>query len=663
MAPPDAAAGPGGAFLVWDAQGPPPPGDWTTVLWSAFGPADGASVIALPRLVEDNAAALRARYLAWIHDLGQARVAGARIIDHLELRPGFSYWWMTLVAHKPNFYESYINDVVKCLAFDTLARERGRPTRVAVSTDNRTLARLFEDYCRASRIPFERIPPSRRARTWAGIGAPALLAPLKALALLAFLAIRRLFAGAAPPASDRPPSRIAVFDVLIHLQPGPRLSGRFGSQYWTELVSLLRQADADSSWLHIFFPHADVPSLRRANTLMHAFTTSSGGRERHGLLDGALTLGAVGAALRNYLRLARVYLRLRAIEPHFTPAGSGFNFWPVFRRNWRDSLIGAPAMRNCTWISLFDRALAALPRQSIGLYILENQPWEMAMLHAWRAAGHGRIIGVPHTTVRFWDLRYYYDPRGYRRDVGNALPMPDTVAVNGPAALQMYLGGGYPAAQVVEVEALRYLHLQQPARREPSGGASPRRRVLICGDNLPGSNARLMRVVAAADRLMPRGTTYVFKPHKALPFDVAPYVPLPISTSTSELAEILDDCDVVITGNVTSAAVDAYCAGLPLASMEDGSALDPSPFKGFGGAVPFSDGRDLADPLDGDAARPEGRGLSGVETFTNAAELGTILERLWSARVTHDGSPPRRPREPFFWLDPDLPRWRTLLEL
>ena len=41
------------------------------------------------------------------------------------------------------------------------------------------------------------------------------------------------------------------------------------------------------------------------------------------------------------------------------------------------------------------------------------------------------------------------------------MPIPDRVAVNGPVAREAYLEGGYPEADLVEVEALRYLHIDK----------------------------------------------------------------------------------------------------------------------------------------------------------------------------------------------------------
>ena len=51
----------------------------------------------------------------------------------------------------------------------------------------------------------------------------------------------------------------------------------------------------------------------------------------------------------------------------------------------------------------------------------------------WRLASLGTLIGVPHTSIRFWDLRYFYDTRSFLQ-----LPFPDLIAVNGPHAKRMF---------------------------------------------------------------------------------------------------------------------------------------------------------------------------------------------------------------------------------
>ena len=56
--------------------------------------------VSIPLLMEDKALQIKKEYLAWVHDLGESQIAGKRLIDHLALEDGLSYWWMTLFVEK-----------------------------------------------------------------------------------------------------------------------------------------------------------------------------------------------------------------------------------------------------------------------------------------------------------------------------------------------------------------------------------------------------------------------------------------------------------------------------------------------------------------------------------------------------------------------------------
>ena len=156
--------------------------------------------------------------------------------------------------------------------------------------------------------------------------------------------------------------------------------------------------------------------------------------------------------------------------------------WPLFRRDWERSFFGVEAIQNSLTLNLFEKAFADLPKQSIGVYLQENQGWELGMIHSWRDNAHGELIGFPHATVRFWDLRYFFDQRSYCRSQV-ALPMPDFVAASGKSVKSIYLESGYPAKDLVEVEALRFLYLDKANNKQllSTSFAGKRSKILILG--------------------------------------------------------------------------------------------------------------------------------------------------------------------------------------
>ena len=623
----------GVTLLVWDSDGTPPNGDWITVLWSDYPKTNEQCVISIPVLVEEKADMLKARYLAWIYELGETKIKGKRLIDHLELRPGFSFWWMTSIAHKPNFYESqHINTVLKCFAFEVFCIRKYRPTNIRLITDSKATKAIFQEFCLNENLEFScRLNISTLLRKNKKLSINLFLAScLKATIFLFFRIIRTLwyFNRSEKTPGNKVKSVICCFDIFVHLQSQSFSKGKFLSNYWSKLIDLLERLNLQTTWIHTYYQHQDIRSIESARNLVQRFNSSDDTQNFHVLLDSQLDILSALNVMFDYCRLTFKYLQLSEVKNNFRPLKSNFNFWLLFKNNWHNSLVGPQAMSNCISIRVYNRLLRRIPRQSIGFYIQENQPWEMALIYAWRTAGHGRIIGVPHTTVRFWDLRYFYDPRTYIRQYRNDLPMPDMVAVNGLSALKAYLNGGYHKSQIFQVEALRYFHLIDGCslqKKEVLGGSALR--ILIFGDNISMSNEKLMQIVAEADSGMPRGTRYIFKRHKASSFDVTKYTLLNLTVSDETPSKLLNTSDIVIVGNVTSAALDAYYKGLIVATLLDGKSPNASPL----------------------------RGMSSVNYFTNAADL---LEIIRYSGVSGQLAP-----DSYFHLDEMLPRWIDLLDL
>lgn len=618
-------------LLVWDAEGPPPAGNWTTILWSSFGETNDPTVISVPKLVEEHADTFKARYLAWIHELGETRIDGKRLIDHLELRPGFSYWWMTSLAQRFNVSGiSQIDNAIKAFALEGLIAKR-KPMSIILVSSNGKIASTLQSLCKNSGLRFEwtLTKPPGKPKPIARLIYDSLPAPMRALIyffwyLFKSLPLLRTKQKAAPVLNGE----ISFVDVLVHLDRKAFTTGKFISNYWTALIDNLLQSDAKINWLHNYFCHESIPSLGKAQELIGRFNKYSGEMQTHALIETNLSQSVFIQALKDYFQICTASFRLTTANRHFLPTGSALNLWPLFRQEWIDSLRGQGAMVNCLRISLYEKVFSSIPHQKLGVYIQENQPWEMALIHAWKTAGHGRLIGVPHTTVRFWDLRYFYDPRSYARSGKNVLPMPDQVVVNGPAAKKAYLEGGYPRFQVTEAEALRFLHLlNRTQAAAPIPHPSKALNVLVCGDFLSDTSYKMLSWLAIASQSLPPETSYTFRPHPAYPVRLDDFSSLALRATDTDLAELLAHCDVVFTSNITSAAVDAYCSGIPVVQMLDNNSFNTSPL----------------------------RGLTGIVYVTNSMELAEAL------RTT-----PERERsviEPYFYLDIELPRWNKLLNL
>jgi surface carbohydrate biosynthesis protein (TIGR04326 family) len=613
-------------FHVWDADGAPGTGAWAPVLWREFaGPSD-ESVYSIPRLVEERAEELRSEFLKWVAVLGETKVTGARVVDHLELRPGFSYWWMTLIVEKSYGKSTRLFDAIRLLALDKLAKAHS-PEAIILTSGDCILAEAMRRWCQNANLDFD----WRKTIRGKSVSRPLarmfhlLPHPLRAAVVMA----RQLWHNwplrtCGKYHESAADEAITFVDYLFHLDPAACKLNKFGSKYWTDLVDVLDGSNAPVNWLHHFVAHEAVPNASSGCKLISKFNQQAPGIQAHSFLEAGIGWTTAWNAICDYARVHVAGMRLRGAREYFRPVQSAVDFWPLFEQDWKNSLFGSVALSNCLALNLYESVLRRLPRQKMGVYLQENQGWEKALIYAWKASGHGRLVGVPHATIRYWDLRYFSAKSNYLRTGRNDLPLPDVVALNGPAAIVAYRQGAYPRKDIIEVEALRYLFL---AKKRAVKAAEDSLCVLILGDYLSSATKQQMAWFCAAAPHLPPSARCLVKPHPNCPINAADYPGLRMEITNDSFDQLLGGCDVAYTSNITSAAVDAYYAGIPVISVLDGNALNMSPL----------------------------RGTPDVTFVSSPAELSVAL--LQMKRIKHG-----RPAA-YFCLDLQLPRWRKLLNL
>ncbi len=548
----------------------------------------------------------------------------------MELRPGFSYWWMTLLAQKCNYGASpEIDDAIRMMTFDAWATGRTLES-VTLASANRPLADCMRLWCAKSGVAFkwECLPGPVVRSPWTRRVYNSLPLFLQAWSWLVHYAMNRWpLRGVGLKEWRQAEGRTTFVSYFFNLTPGSAAEGRYESLYWAHLPEVLRRKGCKTNWLHLFVNDGALPEVGDAAHTIRNFNKAGEDAQVHLPLDAFLTIRVLFRAIRDWLKIAWTARSLP--KKVAAVASEGVPLWPLFEADWRRSVVGPTAMGNSLSLNLFESAMKSLPKQRIGVYLQENQGWEIGLIQAWRTAGHGQLIGCPHSTVRYWDLRYYFDPRSYSRKPDHALPLPDRIAVNGGAAMKAFLSGGYPADQLTEVEALRYVYLEQfrTVSRKDSTLSKQARRLVVFGDYLPRSTHMQMRLLEQAVPFLPMGTSFMVKPHPACPIKREDYPGIPMTVTMVPIRMLLLQCDVVYTSEMTSAAVEAYCAGLPVISVRDPNTLNLSPLLGREGVVFVSTPDELAHAMNSSLNTP---------------------------------SSVRKDPE-FFALDVDLPRWTQLL--
>ena len=617
-------------ILIWDKTDPPPCNpDKTTYLWNSFQEDAKKNIYSVPRLIETDAEDLRAQYLAYVYELGEKNHKGKRVVEHLEIRPGFSYWWMTRIVEKCNYsISTQINDIIKLLALESLINHH-KVKHIQLVTENSDLVEVLKEWCDRIGVHLNCIHQkvqSKSKKTF--IRELYKRIPIRAQAfvwLFHRLVSHWPLAGAGVAQWQQSHATTLFASYFFNLVPEAAEHGKFESRYWGRLSDSLVEHDLHTRWLHIWVKDKVAPSAKVAKQLIEEFNRATGARQVHVTLYSFLSFRVVWNTLVCWLQLQ---WKARKIDSELSKSSRNtVNLWPLMCDDWRDSIKGPTAMSNLLMHNLFEVAFAGVPKQAQGCYLQENQGWEFGCISAWRNAGHNNLIGVPHSTVRYWDFRYFFDPCSYNQSEHCRLPLPTGVAVNGPISKNTYLEGGYPSDRLIEVEALRYLHLDSYGDKLNviSNEKETKHQLLVLGDYLFENTVQQMKLLEET-AIELGGWIIVIKPHPACPVDLDNYprlTSLKANVTDQPICDLLSDFNVAYSSLTTSAAVDAYCAGLSVISALDPATLNLSPL----------------------------RGVDGVQFVSNSEELLVALRNTGHKAELNQ----------YFYLDRDLPRWKKLL--
>ena len=553
------------------------------MLWRQFcGDMNPTQFISLPEYVEEHSLHLRNKYLAFINQVGESRSDGESVQKLLQIRPSFSYWWMTLFASTRWHPSSHSTEAIKLLALEELLTIHDW-SGLDVVTDSELILEITRQLCTGYDKPcsaaISKISTSKKStlHVFRRHIFPALL-----------VFIRQIFrlVQVTPLSKLDSKSDLIIFDHLIRFDEEAATLGRFDSQYWRMLAPHFELMDMRVTWLHQFVESTSIPTPRDADVLLRKLSEAS--NEPHYLFETRPTITALTKSIRDYVHLLRTTKKLRTISQTFVPEGSTANLWPLFQDEWFDSMCGRTAIRHCLLLSIIEETLASTSHRDTGLFIMENQPWEMALIHAWRSAGHGQLIGVVNAPIRFWDLRYFYN------DFGRNRPAPDHVAVNSPFSRILLEEVGVPPTEICDVEALMYQYLNSPLQF----GQSPDSDVLILGDFFTQISESVLNIVLPLVKTKFAHCTIFFKPHPANKNSWAYLAADGIVVTDLPLSKLLGTCGTVISPSSSTGAVEAYCANKHVISIPDPTTLNFSALKTIKDAQFASSSEELAFALE-----------------------------------------------------------------
>jgi len=619
------------ALLVWDSAKQLSSRHGDVSYWQSYSVIDDNREISVPQLVEDDQH-LRLEYLALIYEYGETKTNGRRLVDYLEIRPGFSYWWMTLLVEKCNISKSpQINNVIKMMAFKKWFETKNY-TKIKLVTLNYELADSIRQLALELGVDFEQHEEATQLtfvkQTEKKINGRFKYSVQAMIWFTRHIITHWSLKGVGVNEWKKSKSTTTFVSYLFNHNSDSAKESQYESKYWTKLPELLTENHIATNWLHIYVKDEILTTASKARDIIKQFNRSRTANQTHVTLHSFLSVKLIASVLREWYQLNKKTNHLDKILQY----ECGY-LWPLFKRDFLLSFSGITAINNILFFTLFEKAMTLLPVQKRGYYLQENQGWEFGFIHSWYSAKHhGKLVGVPHATVRYWDLRYFFDSRSYEQVSKNNLPLPDFVAINGELAKNMYLDAGYKEDKLIEVEALRYLYLfgAKQYGRITKSNETTERVVLVFGDYDKENTSRQMHLLQDADYFINDRIKYIVKPHPACPILEEDYPSLHMIVANEPVSELLKKYSVVYTNNVTSSVVDAYCMGRCVVVFLDPSILNFSPLRGISEGVTF---------------------VSGAEGLAQA-----LKEAITDETINFQ-------EKDYFYIDANLRRWKKILSI
>ena len=531
--------------------------------------------------IEDNSKRLREKYISLIYEVGEYQLNGKSIVEHLSDHRGYNLWWMSKIYEKSQINSPQIVDCIKVLALEEiLINNKIQEVFICGSTKNDQVTETIERICSNLNISCVHqtsdYPFNVRFKNYLRRLCPEVLSV--SLWLFRYLkthySLRRRnkvnwFSG---------DQSIMFFSYFFALDVNKCMRGEFYSNQWSSLPKIFDSKGVNINWIHHFMVFEGMNSNKTALGWIERFNKNSKHQGIHAFFESHLSFLLILKFVKNYIIFFFKSFEITNINEAFRVKGSVVDLWPLLKNDWIVSLRGCTAARNLIFIELVDKAIRNLPYQKNGLYLQENQFWEMALINAWRVNGHGTLIGVPHATVNFWDMRYVNDKRTVRSDDQFAQPKPDLVALHGPVAKNHFIEAGYPSSKTVEVEALRYLNIG--ANKADKVIDPIKINILVVGELKTTTTLEMLSDVLIAVECN-EDMIVTFKPHPGSYISAAMINNPSVRIVTEPLDSLLPISDIAIVSGSTSAAVDVYYSGINTIIHLGSDELNLSPLRKF----------------------------------------------------------------------------------
>lgn len=509
------------------------------LIWDSHFENQEKNIISILSEVESKSDLYRNQFYEFLFEVSERKIDECSIEKYLEIENGLSFFWFTNLGQRDNYYAyPVINDLFKIFALIKII-EDNKITNLHLNLKVRP--KVLNQIIEILKTKDVKVVCSNNLTSKNKKFNSLFFDSMIYFTYTYFIRFNLL-------RNKKNNSHLALFDFLVDKKKESY------SKYFTVLPNLLIKKKIKFSHSHFFYKkdyrnlfHSDFNFLNKNDHI----------------IDREISFKLMLKILKYFLLFVIKRGKLKHQTSLFKSSYHNVDFKQLLFKDFIDSLIGRDMIKNLMYNEIIKKYLNKNKSLNVGIYPLENQPWENILVYHWKKIKNKDIYGMIHTTVRYWDLKMYYG-KNYKK-IENILPKK--ILSNSPISTKNLRQGGYEKNLLVNVEALRYLGL-----RKENKIVNQENRILICGDFNNKINQKLLDLNLELSKIR----KVDFLPHPTISTNISAE-----NVVYGKINELMGKYNIVITSSMSSSAVDAYENLKIVYQLTEEGALNFTALRGF----------------------------------------------------------------------------------
>jgi len=535
--------------------------------------SDKKNVIDIPGYIAKNKEEIRATLLELTHQCAVFSLDNKSILEHLEIESDFSYWWFTTLGQlEPYSNGKSIYDLMRLISIKKILKDNPKRKIFLHIRDKKTFYLIADclkkqEYFNTSRKFYLHQIYYQITKSFD------ITVLLLGFLKFCYFSSQRIRLNQFKKDTEIKNKKIYIYDILAHYEV---ISNKFNSGYWTDLKDYLDEQNISVEWCHIYYNSSKNSSLNKM-VLESSGYDKNIENNTHDIIDKDISIRDFLSTIKKVFLLFIKYkfiIKKNSNKIFNSNIGNdNWNYFNIIDNDFKKSIIGYRSFINIYYFITLRNKIKKSNKDAVCLFVQENQPWEYSLSYFWKKYLNNNLIGVPHTTIPYFDFRYFFDKKTFGL-WGYQPYLPPIMTLNGPDMEKKFSDFNFLPSKLCKTEALRYNYIENVVLKSKKICGTPS--ILIIGDLVKEITLKHLRFTQEWLHKFNPNVKIIFRPHPAAKINDYNQFNFFNLTKDSFVNDI-NNADMFSVNNTTSAAADIYALNLPLIMYDDTNRINFSP--------------------------------------------------------------------------------------